>query len=260
MQLALECPTSLLEEIQPLADFDWLLTHKVLEDEGYANFYKNSKRWKVLDNSVNELLQPCSLSDMQKAAEVVSLGSIVRIVPPDFLGNSFETISALEEAIKVFGRTGLLPVIQGSDLSDCLRCAQYIKKEGFRGVAVPYDITCRRTDLAETMGEKRQEVIGRIRGLFYWIHLLGMTTIKELESYRTVPEVQSIDTGLPIMCGLKGIKLGEEEVLFKAVPTLDRMQEDLGSGKSGINWALIYRNIAYLRMALGGPLVDAFSR
>lgn len=27
MRLALECPVSLLEDIQPLADFDWILTH-----------------------------------------------------------------------------------------------------------------------------------------------------------------------------------------------------------------------------------------
>ena len=48
IKLALECPTRLLGDIQPLADFDFILAHLVLQDKEYAEYFSRSKRWKIL--------------------------------------------------------------------------------------------------------------------------------------------------------------------------------------------------------------------
>jgi len=48
LKLALECPTLMLNLIQPLADMDFILTHLVLKDKDYALYYMNSKRAKII--------------------------------------------------------------------------------------------------------------------------------------------------------------------------------------------------------------------
>ena len=68
MKLALETPTELLGDIQPLSDFSWILAHLVLADPSYAWFYSQYAGYKVLDNSVNELLEPISIESLAEAA------------------------------------------------------------------------------------------------------------------------------------------------------------------------------------------------
>ena len=242
MKLALECPVELLKDMQPLADFDWILAHLVLSDGKYAAYYANSTRFKVLDNSANELLQPCSLSDIKKAVGIVKPDLIV---PPDYLGDSSLTERSLEEAIGMFGEEKLLPCVQGSELKYVLECAEYIRKLGFDRVAVPYDITCSRGSLLEEMARRRQVAAGLLTDGFKDIHLLGMTTLKELESYKSMPQVVSIDTGSPILHGLLGLKFGLDGLLPKATSTMSWM----GLLKKGITEALgsVFYNISYLR-------------
>lgn len=244
MKLALECPTKLLNDIQPLADFDFALTHLVLEDEEHAEYYKQSARLKILDNSTNELLEPCSLSDIAKAAEAIKPNYIVA---PDYLGNQFATEKALGKAVDVFGKDRVFPVVQGYELRNVLECAEYIVKVGFDRVAVPYDITCNRRDGIEKMADAREEVVSRLILLydFQWIHLLGMTTLEELGSYRGISQVKTIDTGSPILHGLCGFRFGKDELLPKSIPTMNKMD----TGKPN-DLASVYYNIAYLRKYL----------
>jgi len=248
LKLALECPTPLLNDIQPLSDFYWVLCHLVLSDRDYANYYikHRGEKLSTLDNSVNELLEPCSLSDMEKAVEV--LDGVSRIVPPDYLGNHFATEKALDEAVEMFGKEKLLPAVQGHELRYVLECATYIKKLGFTEVAVPYDITCSRYDSIEGMAERREEIVGRMILLYgFDVHLLGMTTLEELESYRGIDKVKSIDTGSPVMHGLWNLRFGRNGLLPKVTPTMEQMKllgnPDLKS---------VYYNINYLKEIISG--------
>jgi len=259
MLMALECPTSFLQDVQPLTDFSWVLTHLVLQDKAYAKFYQTrGGPGLVLDNSVNELLEPCSLEDMQKAAEVVRPN---KIVPPDYLGDMASTLRELAKAIKIFGKEMLLPAIQGHELEGVYECARYIRELGFEEIAVPYDITCQRTVSLEEMADAREEVITRLVLIsgFSTIHLLGMTTLEELDTYWSIPQVKSIDTGGPILNGLSGIRFGEGRLLPKRVPTLEQMPDEtdilaeLGPGESrDSRLADVYYNIAMLRKVTNG--------
>ncbi len=252
LQLALECPTYLLKDIQPLADFDWILTHLVLQDDDYAKFYRSSKRLKVLDNSVNELLEPCSLGKMEEAEEL--LGGVDLVVPPDFLGDSLATRGELYKACNLWTRDRILPVVQGDSLASVLECFEHIRELGFDRVAVPYDIICKRTDSLETMAKGRLEVVNKIISIVpvdFQIHLLGMTTLEELERHNK-GWVKSVDTGVPIVYGMNCEHLDGNWNFKKDKPTLSQMpsyQEFLGGDQNefGHKLSAIFWNIAYLR-------------
>lgn len=248
MQLALETPTRLLKSIQPLADFDFILTHLVLKDKAYAKYYSESTRYKILDNSTNENLQPCSLKDIKKAADIVKPNLVVA---PDFLGNSKSTISALEESLTVFGWEKVLPVVQGDCEFGVLKCLKAIIDRGLNSVAVPYDICCRRTDSLETMASMRLQIVNSIIRkvpIGFHIHLLGLTTLEELGNHNT-GWVKSLDTGSPIMHGLYGLQFGKDSLMNKAAPTYNRM---LGRPTGIKEKSLMLYNIAYLRRVMNG--------
>lgn len=250
MNLALECPTALLSEFQPLADFDFILAHLVLKDEEYAEFYSKSKRWKILDNSCNELLHPVSLDELEKAAEIVKPDYIMS---PDFLGDHFSTEKSLDKAIERFGWDKVYPIIQGHEFRYALECAEYIAKLGFDRVAVPYDLTKQRSDSLEDMADRRIEVVSRLIILydFKCIHLLGMTTLEELKSYQRIEQVKSIDTGSPVMHGLRSIRFGQDKLLPKDKPTMELMETTI-SVDPEYSKQVMYYNIGYLRRVLNG--------
>lgn len=247
MKIALECPTSLLGDIQPLADFDWILAHLVLQDGGYADYYSKSERFKVLDNSVNELLTPCTLEELEEAARIVNPNLVVA---PDYLGDAHATRMALKRTIELFGLEKVYPVVQGSSLDSVLDCLDYILKLGFDKVAVPYDILSNREDKPEGMASRRLEVVNHIVSRIpvgFHIHLLGFNTIEELRSCNK-GWVKSIDTGVPIMMGLQGKRLDLDRLPDKKEPTLDRMKASWVDRERDL--AKTFYNIAYLRKVL----------
>ena len=242
MKIALECPIELMDEVQPLADFDFILAHVILRKGEYASYYMKTGRMRILDNSCNELLRPCSISELKEAADIVKPDYIIA---PDYLGDHFSTERALDEAITIFGKEKIFPVIQGSELRYALECASYIIDKGFDRVAVPYDITCSRGDSIESMASKRARVTKELLPHFEWIHLLGMTTLEELESYKYMDSIESIDTGSPILNGISGIRFGRDELLNKSTPTYNLMEV-----APRFDSADIFFNIAYLRKVL----------
>jgi len=249
MKIALECPTSLLGDIQPLADFDWILAHLVLQDEEYADFYRKSKRLKVLDNSVNELLEPCNFADLERAADVVRPDLVVS---PDYLGEEELTIEALDASLDIFGKNSILPVVQGSSLPSVERCFKEILSRGLPRVAVPYDICCSREESPEAMAASRLRVVNRLWELApssFQVHLLGFNTVEELRKQSIGKFVNSIDTGVPIMMGHSGHLLDRDKLPDKKTPTYEKMANlDYGS----VELACSYYNIAYLRKIVNG--------
>ena len=250
MQLALECPTPLLSEIQPLADFDFCLSHLVLKDEEYANYYRKSNRVKILDNSTNELLSPLSLEEIKQAADIVKPNFVVA---PDFLGDGVTTIESLKKALHYWDQSMLIPVIQGSTIQEVINCLKEIVRLNFCArLAVPFDILTNRSASLEDMAKGRRMVIHMLDMSYTQypidsIHLLGVTTLEELKSYDTYPQVESVDTGSPVLHGLKGLRYGRDRLLDKSTPTMNRMPNNYILGLENI-----YYNISYLRKYTSG--------
>jgi len=252
MQVAFECPTWMLKDIQPLADYDFILTHLVLSDEKYAEWFRKSENYKILDNSTNELLEPCSIEDIQKASEIVKPDLIVA---PDYLGDYLRTQLALFEILKIWTTYEILPVVQGETLKDCTTCLHFIRHLGFDRVAVPYDITLNRESSLEKLGETRPMVVDIANDMgFNRIHLLGFTTLNELWEYRLGFPGHlrwSIDTGKPIMYGMQERSLDAVDRDIQGDPTLVKM-DHTPAGFLDSKMAMVYKNIALLRRVTNG--------
>ena len=236
MKLALECSTNLLELVQPLADFDWILAHKYLEDEDYASYYKESTQIKFIDNSVNEVGEPVSIEDMKKIHS--EIGGYV--VSPDWIGNLGKTLEVYKECVKIFGEQVTVGVLQGATF-ECLSLLNEYK--GI--VAVPYDIGSSKKDLPGIMALRRALVISNIPQDRV-VHLLGLNTLDEFSWYRGRGNVMTIDTGVPVLLGLRS-----EDILdtleSKEKPTYNQME---GLELTQVAWTGICRNVALLRRYL----------
>lgn len=235
MKLALECSTKLLEMVQPFADFDWILGHLYLRDKKYAEFYKASKKMKFIDNSVNEEGEPITIDKLKKVYEDLGGGYIVS---PDWIGDSEKTLKAYAECIQVFGDANVVGVIQGSTFEEAFACLAAYKGM----VAVPYDICSKKDEPPWVMSLRRVIVTYRIPPTQY-THLLGFTTLDEFALYQGLPNVASVDTGVPIWLGLEGLGI-EEPLKDKKDPTYKKMEELEVNAKA---WSVVLRNLALLR-------------
>lgn len=241
MKLALECRTDMLEMVQPFADFDFCLAHKILEDEQYAEYYKDSSNFRFVDNSVNELGEPLSIDKIKQAFEKVN-GTYV--IAPDYLNDADKTIQSYLECVKVFPKDKVVGVIQGPTFEDAFRC---LRTYGKGIVSVPYDLCSEKTDPPWLMGLRRSLFVTNIpKGQGFFVHLLGFTGVDEFFWYQNDPTVMSIDTGIPILLGLQGLDI-LDPLENKADPTM-KLMEKIELSQQG--WTGIIRNIALLRKYL----------
>jgi len=241
MRLALECPTPLLEMVQPFADFDYILAHKYFEDEAYAAYYKASTSTiKFVDNSVNEVDAPAKLEQLEQIMKEVN-GTY--LMSPDWIGDYTRTAEAYKECVEkcTLGKERVVGVVQGSSPEEAMKCLEL-----FEGslVAVPYHVgggEAGRSDPPTLMALRRALVVSNIPSNRY-VHLLGFTTLEELSWYADKPNVISLDTGVPILLGMQCKDY--DEFKDKSSPTTT-LSEKLDLSKDG--WAGICRNIALLR-------------
>jgi len=244
MKLALECRTDLLGHVQPFADFDFCLAHKLLEDKEYLEYYKESGNIvKFVDNSVNEKGEPESIDKIIEAFKKVG-GTY--LVAPDYIGRAEETIKAYEEfkqrLIKEKIPVELLAgVVQGPTFEHAYECLR-VYSTGI--ICVPYDLCSEKTDPPWLMGLRRALFISHIpRDKGYLVHLLGFNSLDEFFWYQTNPMVTSIDTGVPVLLGLQGLDI-LDPLPSKEQPTLNEMEKhDLNQQ----GWTAIIRNIGLLR-------------
>ena len=238
MKLALECRTNMLEMVQPFADFDFILAHKVLEDEAYAEWYNESTNLKIVDNSVNELGTPVSIEGMKEAFEKVN-GTYV--VAPDFLGDAKKTVESYIECTKVFPKERVIGVVQGSTFEEAFECLP-VYQSGI--ISVPYDLCSQKTDPPLLMAIRRALFIGYMpKDKGFVVHLLGFNGLEEFFWYQNAPFVASIDTGIPVLLGLQGLDI-LDPLESKVEPTLNLMEKLELTQQC---WTGIIRNIALLR-------------
>jgi len=244
ISLAMEAPICLLEDLPHITDFDWVLTHLCEDSEEYLVHYQkmvtDTNREVILDNSVNELGEPIGLERMD---EVVAKLNPTYIVPPDYLNNVEATLAILDDAIELWGKSRILPVLQGTSIEEVTECGEILKDYyGFDIVSIPYDVMlAHRSKLPESDPEKAsltELALGRLAVvsalvdegiLFNRYHLLGMNTLGEFEFYKEQSywKVQtgwgmfsptlSIDTGAPITNAVWNRKFGIDCLIPKGV-------------------------------------------
>ena len=243
VKLSMEAPISLLFELPYITDFDFVLTHLCEESNTYLDHYRSmvrSGREVILDNSVNELGEPVSLGQMD---DVVKVLSPTYIIPPDHLNNLGATLGIIDDAVSLWGKGKIWPVIQGTSYDEVVECGKVLKNDwGFDTVCIPYDITlAHRSKLDEgdpnkaTLDELSKTRLHAVKALtaegiaFRRYHLLGMNTLNEFPAYSEVktwsspkywggtsPQV-SLDTGAPITNSFNFRKFGIDPLVPKGV-------------------------------------------
>ena len=240
MLLALECPTSMLDMVQPFADFDWILADKFLKDEEYAEFYRQSSNTKVVDNSVTELGEPMTIEDLKIVVEDVKADIVVS---PDWINDFEKTTEAYREFSQVTfeGCTPTIAgVLQGSTPEEALRCLGVYRDIGT--VMVPYRVGGSEKKDPDWLKALRRQLVVTHIPKDWSVHLLGFTTLNEFSWYSRMPNVVSIDTDVPIRSGLMQVDFDD----------FDRMKDTSKITLTKDNWAAVCRNIAVLRKYSNG--------
>lgn len=248
MKVAFECPTKMLEQIQPFADFDYLLANKVLSDPKYAEYYKNATRMRFLDNGVNEAGEPVSVEDLKKALDIIGDNRDTFVIGLDWVGDAMKTMQGFVDSIKVFGEGKVIPVLQGGSPEEVLICLDYYLRAGIKApvLCIPYRIcgSVKETH-PEVMALRRALVVSKVPPQVP-IHLLGFNSLSEFSWYKDKGNVVSIDTGIPVLLGLHGKDI-LDGVDDKAKDTYSEMEKvDITKD----NWAAVCRNIALFRTFL----------
>lgn len=246
MLIAFETPSSLLE-LQNLADFDFLLAHRVLSGKDGRPV---STRMCILDNSCNELGDPLPIDKLLSAANLVNPEFVCA---PDFLGDGEKTLFSLKDFEARYSSKKVFPILQASSFKEASSYAKSIYSLGYRRIAVPYDITCsKEADLAVMRGNRTRVVDILANTGFTWIHLLGMNLVSELHNYAFLPQVKTLDTGSPITNGLEYRHFGENEQL----PKTRMLDLDYEHPTKEQLFSICY-NIAYLRMIVNREELNA---
>lgn len=239
IKLALEIPTSLLKEISPLTDFDFVLAHRVLEDTAYAEWFRNrvNGRELLLDNSLHELGAPLPAADLVEAALRCQANFVIA---PDRLGDGAWTLEQLKETLNAFAGTqfGVALCLQGSSYEERAKLLAYARGRAAL-LCLPYR-------------ENRIEWFMQHDPSWRRVHLLGMSTFEELIAWKGVVRQHprqffSIDTAKPLKAALVGRYLDDGKSV-RGIPISSK--DLLGMTATAEQLELVRRNISILRGAL----------
>ena len=236
-----ELPLCLLNENEKLNDYDFVLFHLFESNEKYRNHFLYNRQFHpnrimILDNSAYEYYVKGEVLDIDKFIDCIIQLEPDYYILPDTLMNLKKTLSdTIKFMFKMAGR-GLikskpLAVVQGTTIEEMLECMDTYKTWGIENIALPFHNTFFKhlggiaqddiqNEFMSTYGGAVTEDIlyamGRVQFVrwyehilksFNYVHILGSHCPLEKVFYR---DFNSMDTGYPVKCGVKGISLGSE--------------------------------------------------
>lgn len=188
-------------------EYVMLLAHLSKIDENYVEYARNSKRYKIMDNSIIELGEAFSMEDLIKEAEKCKVDEIIL---PDVYLDGERTVKKVKSSIEwlrnhnLLGKYKLMAVCHGrgpKELSDTFHALNEIPEIDVIGI--PKVLTT--------------WVTSRVKGAEYMafnttkeIHLLGCwESLKELKELSPNSKIRSMDTCLPALLSIYGMKTFE---------------------------------------------------
>jgi len=243
VRAALISPTEFLHQVQPFSDYHLVLTHKVIFDSRYRDFYaKRSKAgdYLILDNSAAEKKgRSVPLKDVVLAAILIRPNVVVL---PDYLFDSDRTLDELENALRspqlrfllrVLPNVKLCAVVQGIDERDWLECFSILNdpKNGINHLGIP--------KVAGQLFEHRWVALERIRKRVKKpCHLFGVwwkDTLDDVAIEAQFPFVEGIDTLKPVRLAVHGMSLDRWSEVPRGKDFLERKYD-------GVNLELLKAN------------------
>lgn len=239
-------PTVMLDEVSPLCDFEFILAQHS-NDVKYVEYYKASKRRKLMDNGFHEMGRPLSSPELVDACKIFEPDFVVA---PDWLGDPNATFKAFEEMKRILPpdlKTRLAVVLCGRDPGE--------RAQFFENVRRSCSMLC--FPFKEDRLTWFNELMQRTPKYIPWppyIHLLGCSSLEEFVAWRNLAfqhglnyERISADTCKPIKFGMAKEHITADTTLrgksgwptdpIKAKPTQEQLQA-------------IYYNVAFMRRFL----------
>ncbi len=235
MKAALISPTEFLDDIQPYSNYHLVLTHKVIFDHKYQEFYKKRSKagdFIILDNSAAEKKgRSVPLKDVVLAALLIR-PQVVFL--PDYLFDSNRTLDELENALRsphlrfmysVIPDIKFAAVVQGIDPDDWLECFHILndRNNGIDFLGIPM--------LTSYLFGSRYEALRKIaKRVKKQCHLLGVwkgTQLDELKKEREFDFITGVDTSKPVKLAAKGRTLEQWTSLEKDRDFIDRKHGDI---------------------------------
>lgn len=248
IKLALEIPTCLLGELSEFTDYDFALSHKVLEDAAYARHFaaRPKGRELILDNGTHEFGHSLSVEKILTAAQLVRPDFIVAPDHPDeskwSTDQAWETLSGIHR----LGLPGKLAVaLCGKDALERERMLKELPSEtGMLCFAYDYH---------------RLEWFLEQQPHFHRIHLFGVSELLELRAWvdlANLPSMShisfSVDTAKPVKWGFldRDISQDNRPLRFSPISSTDLLNLERPSPE---RVSLITQNILFLQGILRIP-------
>jgi hypothetical protein len=222
VKFSIEIPTSLLTEISPLIDFDFVIASTYLIDKEYRNYYLNNKqRYVILDNGAFENGESIPIRDYINV--MLELNPDI-VVIPDVRHEYEKTLFKVDEFLGYFpdmDTSIFMGVLQGKSTIDYEDLLEKYQRNNIRLIGVPYGTIDRITFI------RNHPDIS--------FHILGLPYFPELLSLRLLPNVVSIDTSLPVkyagwgkaMINFDTLTIDERPKILNNIQT-DRLKESIG--------------------------------
>lgn len=212
-----EAPVSIFHNVQKMTNGDYALVNLFQEcPEYYALMHEAVKvgREVILDNGVFEL---GAAFDSKVFAQWVEQLQPTYYIVPDVLEDGPATVERFMEFYDNYKNLPgkILGVAQGKTPKEFIHCYQalepYCDKIGMSFDCSWYRKYSKSSNPWVQLMEGRQHIIQFMSDMGYINkekphHLLGVALPQDMEFYRDIPWIDSVDTSNPVVHGLKGIE------------------------------------------------------
>lgn len=217
-----------------------VLAHLVLQDEEYAELYREVPGFKILDNSVIELGRPLSTDELLEAAKKVNADEIVI---PDYIKDADKTIDSAYKYGEELTGYKLMAVPQGQDPREWYRCYKTLQDLPFISTfGIPKSLKEDRVQICHWIN---REII-MTQGQKWDYHILGTfgnpIEVAELAEYDWI---RGVDSKIPVRAGQLGILFDKSRGLLANRDDMPPL--DFGNADDPIPMATVY-NIRTFRI------------
>lgn len=227
IDLAIGSPISMMDKLCPQGHIELCFSHLLMGGQSiYKKYYLDASekgRFIILDNGIMELGYSMGIDDLLTVSRELRPDLVT---PPEVLNDRRATLQMTYEFIDAFERSGLYPetkllgVAHGATFTDwCASFQELLQLPHVGRIGIPYDLpfdvytSTERASRLEKLVTRRQEICEWIAQMhpLSAVHLFGLAHPSEIPTQKKHPFVKSIDTSLPVMSAIHGIRYEESE-------------------------------------------------
>ena len=193
MQCSVELPVKYLEEFSKYFSFDFVIASTCLTHPDYFEYYKTKRRFMILDNGAFETGKAINDIDYLRIADALQPDILVI---PDVYNDTMRTAQRSADFIltwkdkgkEILPNTMLMGVLPGHSEMAVIAMYEFYENlhEDIKWYGFPYSGCVDRFQVLKEHPEIEN------------VHILGLPSIPEALSLRTLPNVKSVDTSLPV--------------------------------------------------------------